>query len=406
MKYFLLILSFISLSAHASNCKVERTAVFTKTLIDHPNGNMGASAQVSILLQDGSLLASIGNIDNDADKGPGYLVIAPNGTSSKMLTFDKTLMSDYMPLQLKSGELVIGTLTGEIYLMDTSGKVLKKILVAKDDIINGVVQLKDESLLASGRNTGTIYHISAPNTGKESSVTSFYNKKEIMENFVIPQELSDGHIVLLGAITDEIGVDILNPDGSLFVNIPEFDFDATMDQPATEFPGVVAISGRHLVNAETKMQTSVAYVDLTTKKITYSDFGYGAYGVGMLFLKKINLTDYLIGNFLENYENLMFFHGDKKVWEQKITNPSSDLAMMPKTLSDSTIVQTAYGQVQFYSTLGELKSTFDFTQDLDPYTHTVQSPENPLVVSTDDTVIVPQWYFQGLRVSYLKMHCN
>ena len=408
MNYLLLLLSATSfpLLAHASVCNVERTSIFSQVLIDHPGTGIGASRGQPLLLSDGSMLQPIGPTDSDVVKGPGYLLIAPHGKTSRMIPFDPAIMNDYGPIQLKSGEIAIGTLTGEIYLIDLSGKALKKLLVAKDEAINSIVQLKDGSLLATGRNTATIYHISQPTSEKESLVTPFYSKKEITENFVAPKELADGHIVLLGAITDEIGVDILNSDGSLYVNIPELYFDATLDQPATEFPGVVAISGRHYIPGEPKMQNSIAYVDLVTKQIKYVDYGYGTYGGGMLFIKKMNLTDYLIGNFIDDYESLMFFHNDQKVWENKVLNPSNDLAMMPETLSDSTIVQTANGRAEFYSGLGGLKSTFDFNSDLDPFTHTVQGPMNPLVVTADDTVIVPQWFYQGIRFSYLKLHCE
>ena len=394
----LLALSFSTAIASAESCKVIRTDVFSR--VSDPTLPSGSSlgtgyGQTLILKEDEIAVTAVGGSQS------GYLFLSPNHKDSHLLSVDPAQMYDYGPKELNDGRIVIGSKMGELQYLDHRGNLLGKFMVAPNEhVYVGLVE-KDDSLLVIAPMSGVLYRVSP-----QGIIMKLLTQKEFSESFTTVQEYSDGHLSLNFLDTDsDISLELLTHDGKLDFIVPNDEFFPNTFQPTSEVaPGIVAIPGNHWVTGNNKAQASIAYVNLATKQTTLSDFGNGK----LIFFQKLNPTDFaIIFSTNDGKETIQYFHGTEKAWERVQPDALNDAGFQFAQLSDATLVLPQAQKIQFFSPKGNLKAEFSFKGlDTDPTSHQDQNPMSPIHVLSDDTVMVSQWYFQGLRFSYLKLICQ
>ena len=397
------------MSAHAASCKVDRTAVFTKATIPTlPQGSQLPPAVLGspLALKNGMIMVPL-----DA-RIPGYLFVGKNGIGSNFFGIDPSEMTDYRPTLLLDGRIAAGSQNGQIRFFNSTGRlVLTEIAFEGDSNVTVSGQLQNGDVLIRSKKYGQLFR------DLDSGGANYFYQDEfdyLTRSYVRTQEFSDGHIFLGGTYADLDGIRILNPDGSNYFSIPVTDFLPNPVQSATELSnGIVAITGSRVVPGSTTVQNGFEMIDLPNKKITFIDYGKGS----LTFVEKMpSGADYLVGFInADHVETLRYMNVQGMVWENSEkdfnanlhSNPDSPLASRITLLSDGTIVNLVGLKTQFFSPTGTLKGEFDFSGlDTDPFTHQVQTPEGPLMVLADDTIVVQQSYYEGIRFSYLKLRCE
>ena len=398
-----------TLLAHAGSCKVDRTAVFSKATI--PSLPQGSQLPPAVL---GSPLASKNGmimVPLDA-RIPGYLFVGKKGVGSNFFGIDPSEMGDYRPKLLLDGRIAAGSKNGQIRFFNATGRlVLIEVAFDGDSTVSVSGQLRNGDVLIRSKKYGQLFR------DLDSGGANYFYQDEfdyLTRSYANIQEFSDGHIFLGGTYADLDGIRILNLDGSNYFSVPVTDFLPNPVQSATELSnGIVAIAGSHTVPGSAVVQNGFAMIDLPNKKVTFMDFGAGS----LTFVEKMpSGSDYLVGFInADHVETLRYINDKGKVWENSEkdftadfnSNPDSPLASRVSLLSDGTIVNLVGLKAQFFSPNGTLKGVFDFSGlDIDPFTHQLQTPEGPMMVLPDDTVVVQQSYYEGIRLSYLKLSCD
>jgi len=400
-KHLLIVLLGTTLSvvtAFANPCKVVRTDVFNYiTEPSLPNGSsLGAATGAALVLKsDQTTIIPVGG------SSMGYLFLSPDHKNSHLLKMDPSVMYDYSVHELGDHRIVIGSRVGDLYFLDHQGNLLSKFTVAPHEGVYVNLVEKDDSLLVTSFTTGTLYRIST-----QGIITKLLTQKELSETYTTMQEFSDRHIALSFMDPDaDISLEFITPDGKVDFIVPNDNFFPNTFQSLSEIsPGFVAISGNHYMPGYTHAEASIALVNLSNKQITYTDLGNGK----LVFIKELNAGDYaMVFDNADGKEILQYFHHNQKVWEKSQTNLLDDGSFTFAQLSDSTLVLPHGEQIQFFSPTGTLKAEFDFKGlDTDPTSHQDQYPVSPIRVLADDTVMVTQWFFKGVRFSYLKMTCE